>query len=60
MYSEEILNYLKNKKFLLTVEEYLKIIESPQIREVFYNDKHFFMTTDDGYKFSFKISNDTK
>ncbi|MBQ9024566.1 MAG: hypothetical protein IJ105_05015 [Bacilli bacterium] len=55
MYSEEIKQYLKKKKYLLTVEEYLYLIESPQIRENIYRDNTFYISTDDGYNFSFKI-----
>ena len=56
MYSDEIEKYLKLKKYVLTIDEYLKIIESPQVRQVIYNkyDKYNLLT-DDGYNFSFKM-----
>jgi len=56
MYSHEIKEYLKLKKYLITVDEYLKIIESPQIRSVSYNNGIFYIKTDDSYEFSLKIS----
>jgi len=59
MYSHEIKEYLKLKKYLITVDEYLKIIESPQIRSVSYNNGIFYIKTDDSYEFSLKI-NDNK
>ena len=55
MYSHEIKEFLKLKKYILTVEEYLKVIESPQIRSISFNDGKFYMKTDDGYEFCLKI-----
>lgn len=56
MYSEEIKKYLKLKNYLITVDEYLKLIENSQIRRIEYKKNNTFdMITDDGYKFSFKI-----
>ena len=56
MYSEEIKKYLKLKKYILTLDEYLKLIENPQVRRVIYNENNYFtVLTDDGYNFSFKI-----
>ena len=56
MYSEEIKKYLKLKKYILTLDEYLKLIENPQVRRVIYNENDYFtVLTDDGYNFSFKI-----
>lgn len=57
MYSEEIKKYLMLKKHILTLDEYLNLIKSPQIRKVISKDNNIFdMLTDDGYKFSFKIT----
>ena len=57
MYSEEIKKYLKLKKYLLTIDEYLMLIENSQVREVEYkSNNNFNMITDDGYIFSFKIT----
>lgn len=55
MKSYEILNLLKLKKYILTLDEYLEIIKSKQIRQVYYKDNKFYMLTDDNYKFAFKI-----
>ena len=55
MYSYEILKLLKRKKYLLTLDDYLKIIENPQVREVYYKDNKFYLITDDNYSFTFKI-----
>lgn len=57
MYSEKIKEYLKLKKYVLTLDEYLKIIQTPNVREVISKkNNNFDMLTDDGYKFSFKIT----
>ena len=55
MNSEEIKKYLKYKKYILTLNEYLNIIESKQIRSVFSKNDYLYMDTDDGYFFSFKL-----
>ena len=56
MYSEDIKKYLKLKKYIITFDEYLNIIKSPQVREVIgKNNNNFDLLTDDGYSFSFKI-----
>ena len=56
MYSHEIENLLKMKNYLITVKEYLSIIESPQIKEVDYKgNNNFYISTNDGYNFSFRI-----
>ena len=55
MNSEEIKEYLKYKKYLLTLSEYLKIIENPQIRKVENIKDKLYLETDDGYTFIFKI-----
>ena len=62
MYSKEIEELLRYKKYLITVSDYLRIIESPQIRNIKYNDGNYFsIETDDGYSFNFKITHsDTK
>ena len=56
MYSHEIENLLKMKNYLITVKEYLSIIESPQIKDVDYKgNNNFNVSTTDGYNFSFRI-----
>lgn len=46
------------KKYLITLEEYLKLIENPQVRQVYCENGMFYILTDDNYKFSFKIIDD--
>ena len=56
MYSHEIENLLKMKNYLITVKEYLSIIESPQIKDVNYKgNNNFNISTNDGYNFSFRV-----
>ena len=55
MNNEQIKEYLKYKKYLLTVDEYLKLIENKQIRKVKYENSKFYVLTDQGVEFSFKI-----
>ena len=57
MNSEEILNLLKQKKYLITLDEYLKIVKSPQVRTVHCEKENFNLITDDNYVFTFKIIN---
>lgn len=60
MYSEEILYFLKAKKFLVSLSEYLFIIESPQVNHVHYANDTFYISTDDGYNFSLKIDDNNR
>lgn len=58
MYSHEILNLLKIKRYVLTVSEYLNILStSPQINRVEYNKDNdkYIIETDDNFKFEFLI-----
>lgn len=61
MYSHEIDNLLKMKKYLISVKDYINIIESSQVKNVNYNgNNNFTVSTDDGYIFSFTIVYNTK
>lgn len=61
MYSHEIEQLLKMKNYLITVQDYIKIIESSQVRDVNYNgNNNFNVSTDDGYSFSFRVVYNTK
>ena len=51
----EIINLLKLKKYILTLDEYLEIIKNEQVRNVYYKDDNFHMITDDNYELVFKI-----
>ena len=58
MYSWEIEQLLKIKEFIISNEDYFKILEtSPQIRGVEYKpfEDNFYMWTDDRYNFKFKV-----
>lgn len=58
MYSWEIEQLLKLRNYLISNEEYLKMLgTSPQIREVEYKpyEDTFYMWTDDHYNTKFKV-----
>ena len=56
LYSYEIEELLELRDYLLTIKEYVNIIQtSPQIDHVQYKKDHFELFTNDGYKFNFKI-----
>lgn len=55
MYSHEIQELLRIKNNLISVKEYLKIIESPQINQIKFDNEQFYLWTDDNYKFVLKI-----
>lgn len=55
MYSKEIQELLKLKNNLVTLEEYLRIIQSPQIDHIKYENGIFNIWTNDEYKFELKI-----
>jgi len=58
MYSWEIQQLLELRNYLLYVDEYFKICsESPQINWIKYDNysQNFTITTDDRYKFEFKV-----
>ena len=55
MYSYEIEQLLKLKNNLVTIKEYLKIVESSQVNHVKYENDEFTCWTTDNYKFVLKI-----
>ena len=58
MYSQEIEELLKLRNYLISVKEYLRILEtSPQINHIKYNpfDDCFDIWTDDRYYFKTKV-----
>lgn len=55
MYSYEIENLLKLKNYLVSVQEYLEIVKSPQIDHIKYENDMFHLWTNDEYKFTLKI-----
>lgn len=55
MYSEEIAKLLKIRYNLVSIREYIRIIESPQVDHVKYEDEKFKIWTTDGYAFTLKI-----
>ena len=63
MYTWEIEQLLTLKEYLLSVEEYLKILDtSPQIRQVSYNSftDEFYIETDERFKATFKVKKKEK
>jgi len=61
VYTFEIDNLLKAKKYLISAREYLQICNtSPQIREVKYDafQDNFMIETDENYKVYFKVKKD--
>jgi len=55
MYSHEIQELLKLKNYLISVQDYIKIIESKQIDHIKYDNGLFYLWTTDNYRFIFKI-----
>ena len=56
MYSYEIEELINLKQQVITIQEYINIIQtSPQVDHILYNQDHFEMFTEDNYKFKFKI-----
>lgn len=55
MYSYEIENLLKLKNYLVSIQEYLEIVKSPQIDHIKYENDTFNMWTNDNYNFTLKI-----
>ena len=58
MYSHEIQELLRLKNNLITVRDYLRIIESPQINNIKFDNEKFYIYTNDGYNFAFKVKYD--
>lgn len=55
MYSYEIERLLKSRNYLISIQEYLTITDSPQIDHIKYDGEKFNMWTTDNYIFTFKI-----
>ena len=55
MYSHEIEKLLKLRQNLVSVQEYLEIIKSPQIDHIKYENDAFLLWSNDGYSFKLKI-----
>lgn len=55
MYSYEIENLLKLKSYLVSIQEYLDIVKSPQIDHIKYENDAFNIWTNDNYNFILKI-----
>lgn len=56
MYSKEIQELIEIKNYIISLNDYINIIQtSPQVDHILYNNDHFEMFTDDGYGFKFKI-----
>jgi hypothetical protein len=55
MYSYEIAKLLKIRQNLVSIQEYLEIIKSPQIDHIKYENDTFFLWSNDGYSFKLKI-----
>ena len=55
MYSEEIRKLLEMKNYYITAREYLKIIKSPQVDHIKYENQFFNIWTTDGYYFKLKL-----
>ena len=57
MYSHEIAELLRLRNYLVSMEEYIKIVSSKQVKWVKYNpfEDKFYVGTEDKYNFDFKI-----
>ena len=55
MYSYEIEKLLKLRNYLVSMQEYLEIVKSPQIDHIKYDNGLFYLWTNDGYSFALKI-----
>lgn len=55
MYSYEIEKLLKLRNYLVSVQEYLEIIKSPQIDHIKYENDSFYLWTNDNYKFVLRL-----
>ena len=55
MYSYEIEQLLKLRNYLVSIQEYNKICNSPQIYHIKYDNGLFYIWTNDNYKFVLKI-----
>lgn len=55
MYSHEIRKLLEEKKYLVSIKEYIEIIRSPQVDHIVYKNQQFHIWTTDGYEFKLQI-----
>lgn len=60
MYSHEIKELLKMKKNIVSIKDYINIVNSPQIDHIKYIDGMFNIWTTDGYEFKLKLSYNNK
>ena len=58
MYSHEIAQLLKLRYNLVSIKEYIQIVQSPQVDHVIYEDNTFKIYTTDGYTFTLRIRRD--
>lgn len=58
MYSSEIQEYLNERNYSLSSEEYIKVIDNPQIQKIKYNpyDNTMYIKTNDGYYWTIRIN----
>lgn len=55
MYSYEIRKLLEEKRYLISLKEYIQIIKSPQVDHVIYKNQQFYVWTTDGFEFKFLV-----
>lgn len=56
MYSKEIQELIEIKNYIISLNDYINIIQtSPQIDHVLYKDEYFNLFTTDNYHFKLKI-----
>lgn len=55
MYSYEIKQLLEAKQYLISIQDYIEIIRSPQVDHVEYKNQQFHIWTNDGYQFKLQI-----
>lgn len=58
MYSYEIAKLLELRYNLVSIKEYIQIIESPQVDHIKYDNGEFKIWTNDGYTFTLRIRRD--
>lgn len=55
MYNWEIRKLLEQKKYLVSIQEYIEIIRSPQVDHVEYKNQQFYIWTTNGENFKLQI-----
>lgn len=61
MYSQEIQELINFKQQVITLNDYINIIQtSPQVDHILYQDENFNLFTTDNYHFKFKIKENKK